>query len=159
MVDLRTVGRHISRRGRISSTSLGGLTIVTYQHAKVGFLLLPLRQDATKIKLKLMSSRKLHCSAKYCWHFFLLLNTTFWKQGYTRFSKISKIFNKSPKTIHPDFIFPQETLSGIWYHLYNLKNVKKTHRGVLILVKLQTKAFNFTKSNTSLCVNFTFCKL
>ena len=43
--------------------------------------------------------------------------------------------------------------------MYNLKNVKKTHRGVLLLVKLQTKACNFTKSNTSLCVNFTFCKL
>ena len=106
MVDLRTVGSHISRRGRISSISLGGLTIVTYQHAEVGFLLLPLRQDATNIKLKLMSSRKLHCSTKNCWHFFLLLNTTFWKRGYTRFFKISKIFSKSPKTIHPDFIFP-----------------------------------------------------
>ena len=27
--------------------------------------------------------------------------------------------------------------STIWYHLYNFKNVKNTHRGVLILVKLQ----------------------
>ena len=27
----------------------------------------------------------------------------------------------------------------IWYHLYNLKNVKNTHGGVLLLVKLQTK--------------------
>ena len=26
---------------------------------------------------------------------------------------------------------------AIWYHLYNLKNVKTTHGGVLILVKLQ----------------------
>ena len=26
---------------------------------------------------------------------------------------------------------------GIWYHLYNLKNMKNTHQGVLILVKLQ----------------------
>ena len=26
---------------------------------------------------------------------------------------------------------------AIWYHLYNLKNVKNTHRGVLILVSLQ----------------------
>ena len=25
---------------------------------------------------------------------------------------------------------------AIWYYLYNLKNVKNTHRGVLILVKL-----------------------
>ena len=26
------------------------------------------------------------------------------------------------------------TLCAIWYHLYNLKNVKNTHRGVLLLV-------------------------
>ena len=26
---------------------------------------------------------------------------------------------------------------AIWYHLYNIKNVKKTHGGVLLLVKLQ----------------------
>ena len=30
-----------------------------------------------------------------------------------------------------------ETLCAIWYHLYNLKNVKNTHGGMLILVKLQ----------------------
>ena len=30
-----------------------------------------------------------------------------------------------------------ETLC-IWYHLYNLKNVKNIHGGVLLLVKLQT---------------------
>ena len=28
-------------------------------------------------------------------------------------------------------------LCAIWYYLYNLKNVKNTHGGVLILVKLQ----------------------
>ena len=28
----------------------------------------------------------------------------------------------------------------IWYHLYNLENVKNTHGGVLILVKLQAEA-------------------
>ena len=28
---------------------------------------------------------------------------------------------------------------AIWYHLYNLKNVKTTHGGVLILVKLQAE--------------------
>ena len=27
--------------------------------------------------------------------------------------------------------------SGIWYHLYNLKNLKIIHGGVLVLVKLQ----------------------
>ena len=26
---------------------------------------------------------------------------------------------------------------SIWYHLYNLKNVKNAHRGVLLLAKLQ----------------------
>ena len=36
---------------------------------------------------------------------------------------------------------------SIWYHLYNLKNLKNTHGGVLLLVKLQTSACNFTKSN------------
>ena len=26
-----------------------------------------------------------------------------------------------------------------WYHLFNLKSVKKTHRGVILLVKLQAE--------------------
>ena len=30
---------------------------------------------------------------------------------------------------------------AIWHHLYNLKNVKNTHGGVLLLVKLQAKSF------------------
>ena len=38
----------------------------------------------------------------------------------------------------------------IWYHLYNLKNVKNNHGEVLILVTLQTSACNFTKINTPL---------
>ena len=29
---------------------------------------------------------------------------------------------------------------AIWYNLYNLKNVKNTHGGVLLLVKLQTES-------------------
>ena len=29
---------------------------------------------------------------------------------------------------------------AIWYHLYNLENVKNTHGGVLVLVKLQVSA-------------------
>ena len=40
--------------------------------------------------------------------------------------------------------------SAIWYHLCNLKNVKNTHGGVLLLVS------NFTKSNTNPWVFFTF---
>ena len=35
--------------------------------------------------------------------------------------------------------------SAIWYHLNNLKNVKNTHEGVLLL---QAKASSFTKNNT-----------
>ena len=47
----------------------------------------------------------------------------------------------------------------IWSHLNNLKNVKNTPEGVLLLVKLQSSASNFTKSNTSPWVFFTFFKL
>ena len=39
-------------------------------------------------------------------------------------------------------------LRSIWYHLYNLKDMKNTHGGVLLLVKMQALACNFTKSNT-----------
>ena len=46
-----------------------------------------------------------------------------------------------------------------WYYLYNLKNVKNTHAGVLILVKLQNSACNFTKINTPPRMLFTFFKL
>ena len=48
---------------------------------------------------------------------------------------------------------------AIWYHLYNLKNVKNIHGGVLILVKLQASACNFTKINTPPWAFFTFFKL
>ena len=39
----------------------------------------------------------------------------------------------------------------IWYHLYNLENVKNTHGGMLILVKLQASSYSFTKINTPPC--------
>ena len=46
----------------------------------------------------------------------------------------------------------------IWFHFYNFKNVKNTHRGRILLVKLQT--CNFTnKSNTLPWVFFTFLKM
>ena len=48
---------------------------------------------------------------------------------------------------------------AIWYHLYNLKNLKNTHGRVLILVKLQAKACNFTKINALPWVLFTFFNL
>ena len=38
-----------------------------------------------------------------------------------------------------------ETLCTICYHVYNFKNVKSTHGGVLLLVMLLTKTCNFTK--------------
>ena len=47
----------------------------------------------------------------------------------------------------------------IWYHLYNFRNVKNTHGGVLLLAKLQVQACNFTKSNTPPWVFFMFFKL
>ena len=50
-------------------------------------------------------------------------------------------------------------LCAIWYHLNNLKNVKKTYGEVLLLVKLQTLACNFTKNSTPPWVFFTFFKL
>ena len=48
---------------------------------------------------------------------------------------------------------------AIWYYFYNLKNVKNTHGGVLVLVKSQASACNFTKLNTPPWVLFTFFKL
>ena len=48
---------------------------------------------------------------------------------------------------------------AIWHHLYNFKNVKNTHEGVLLLVKLQTKASNFIKINFPSWVFYTFFKL
>ena len=48
---------------------------------------------------------------------------------------------------------------AIWYYLHNLKNVRNAHGGVLILVKLQAEACNFTKINTLSWVFFTFFKL
>ena len=45
----------------------------------------------------------------------------------------------------------------IWYQLYDLKDVKNTHGGVFLLVKLEAEAYNFTtKSNTPPWVFFTF---
>ena len=45
---------------------------------------------------------------------------------------------------------------AIWYHLHNLKNMKNSHGGVLILVKLHAAACNFAKINTPPWVFFTF---
>ena len=48
---------------------------------------------------------------------------------------------------------------AIWYHLHNSKNVKNKPGEKLLLIKLQAKACNFTKSNTFPFVFFTFFKL
>ena len=45
---------------------------------------------------------------------------------------------------------------AVWYHLHNLKNMEKTHGRMLVLVKLQPEACNFTKTNTLPWVLFTF---
>ena len=48
---------------------------------------------------------------------------------------------------------------AIWYHLHNLKNTKKTHGAVSILVKVKASAYNFIKINTPPWVFFTLFKL
>ena len=50
-------------------------------------------------------------------------------------------------------------LCAIWSHICNLKKVKNTYGGVLLLVKLQGEACNSPKSNTPPWVFFTFFKL
>ena len=39
---------------------------------------------------------------------------------------------------------------AIWYHLYDLKNVKSTHGGVLILVKLQARPLSYRNQSIDL---------
>ena len=48
---------------------------------------------------------------------------------------------------------------AIWYHLYNLQNVKKTYGGMLLLVKLQDSVCKFTKSKMTPWMFFSFFKL
>ena len=52
-----------------------------------------------------------------------------------------------------------QIICAIWYHLYNLKNIKNTHGGVLLLVKLQAEACNVTESKTRPWVFFKISKL
>ena len=52
-----------------------------------------------------------------------------------------------------------ETICMIWYHLYNFKNLKNIHGGVILFVKLEAEACNFTKSYTPPWVFFPFFKL
>ena len=48
---------------------------------------------------------------------------------------------------------------AIWYHSHNLKHVKNTDGGELLLVKLQAQAYNLTKTNTPPWVFHMFFKL
>ena len=47
----------------------------------------------------------------------------------------------------------------IWYHLCNLKNMKNTHKELLLFLKFLASAWNFTKRNPPPWVLFTFFKL
>ena len=72
---------------------------------------------------------------------------------------LKRIKNLQEKTIT---IFPNDYGSmyvmrcANWYHFYNLKNMKTGHGGVLLLVKLQASACNFSKGNTFPRAFFTF---
>ena len=70
-----------------------------------------------------------------------------------------KLFDNSFSNSYTKFIILNVMRCAIWYHLYNLKDVKNIHGGVLILVKLQTEDCNFTKINTLPWVFFMFLKL
>ena len=48
---------------------------------------------------------------------------------------------------------------AFWYHLCYLKNIKSTHGGLLLSVKLYDEVCNFTKCNTRPWVFYTFLKL
>ena len=63
------------------------------------------------------------------------------------------------KKVNAKLQFLNVMLCAIWYHFYNLKNMKDTRGRVLLLVKLQVETCNFTKSNTLPWVFFTFFKL
>ena len=52
-----------------------------------------------------------------------------------------------------------DTLSDLVQNLYNLKNMKSTHGGVLLLIKLHALTCNFTKSDSPPWAFFTFFKL
>ena len=54
---------------------------------------------------------------------------------------------------------PYGMLCVIWYHQGNSKNVKNTYGRVLLLVKSQVPACNFTKSNTPPWLFLIFFKL
>ena len=76
-------------------------------------------------------------------HFIQLTHKTFWDlcsaeincTSWTELFCIYHDFERKKKDAREDYEYVMRCV--IWYHLYNLKNVKNTHGGVLILVKLQ----------------------
>ena len=62
---------------------------------------------------------------------------------YSSYKKMTQCFSSQWKNV---------MRCAIWYHLYNFKNVKNTHGGVLILVKLQVLACNATHQKYNLYV-------
>ena len=103
----------------------------------------------------------------------------FWQSVFQSMEKFhSENSEKFVANICACFDWISETFCVIWCHLYNFKNVKNTHRRVLLLVKLQAHyllspplkssefqgnrskwACNFTKSNIPPWVFFMFFKL
>ena len=66
----------------------------------------------------------------------------------------------SPKIALVKFIpwKTNETLCAIWYNSNNLKNMKSTYRGKILLVEFRAEACSFTKSNTPTWVFVTFLR-
>ena len=102
-----------------------------------------------------MDTRQAHKLSTLALQFFFLL--TFWI--FWVFSYITSILDLTEVISILNFsLFLQKDCRQyvmrcmIWYHLYNFKNVKNTHGGVLLLLK----ACNFTKSSTPPWVFFTF---
>ena len=93
--------------------------------------------------------------------FFQMFLLTPWKhQGSFNFPMFSgkpkgSIRNRCVK----NFISRYETLCAIWYHLYNLKNVKNTHGRVLNFSKVAGSALHLYKKYTPPWVFFTFFKI
>ena len=84
-----------------------------------------------------------------------------------RLDLIFTMRDKYTLIIHPltKFSSSKSTMSkyvmhcAIRHYLYNLKNVRNVHGGVLLLVEMLASACNFTKSNTPPQAFFTFIKL
>ena len=83
-----------------------------------------------------------------------------WRNNISYFAeKIKKVIHKHHNiTSISDCVRAGYTVS-LDYGIIKKKNVKNTHEGALLLVKLQSEACNFTKSNTLSWVFFTLFKL